>query len=174
MAVAKIITLEFTGLKVSWRVQPSYLISLQSIFNSRKLSEIHYSSDGILSETRDMRWDLRVTLSQFMWELSLQRRGGEHDNDKSKDSFLGVCVKSLLFSSFCTLRIIVFSASRNFFTERKYCHDSNKKVGQMSKELGRKFSLEKNGEKNLVGNNFCPFCLLTHVTHFELFTDEKF
>ena len=168
-------TLEFASLKISWRLQPSYLISLQSIFNSRKLSEIHYSSDGILSETRDMRWDLRVTLSQFMWELSLQRRGGEHDNDKSKDSFFGDCVKSLLFSSFCTLRIIYhFSALRNFFTERKHCHDSNKKVGQMSKELGRKFSLVKNGEKNLVGNNFCPFCPLTHVTHFELFTDEKF
>ena len=55
--------------------------------------------------------------------------------------FLGF---ALLFSSFCTLRIIYhFSALRNFFTGRKHCHDSNKKVGQMSKELGRKFSLVK-------------------------------
>ena len=147
MTVAKIMTLEFASLKISWKLQPSYLISLQSIFNSRKLSDIHYSSDGISSETRDMRWDLGVTLSQFMWELSLQRRGGEHDNDKSKDSFLGVCVKSLLFSSFCTLRIIIFPALRNFLTERKHCHDSNKKVGQMSKELGRKILVGKKMEK---------------------------
>ena len=52
MTVAKIMTLEFTSLKISWRLQPSYLISLQSIFNSRKLSEIHYSSDGIF-------WNMR-------------------------------------------------------------------------------------------------------------------
>ena len=42
----------------------------------------------------------------------------------------------------------------------------------MSKE--KKILGGENGEKNLVGNNFCPFCPLTHVTHFELFTYEKF
>ena len=56
----------------------------------------------------------------------------------------GVCLKSLLLSPLCTLRIIHhFSASRNLFTERKHSRDSNKIVGQMSKELGRKFSLVK-------------------------------
>ena len=135
MTVAKIMTLEFTGLKISWRLQPLYLISLQSIFNSRKLSEIHYSSDGIFFETRDMRWDLRVTLSQFMWELSLQRRGGEHDNDKSKDSFFGVCVKSLLFSPFCTLRIIIFQLQGTFSLRENTATTATRKLVKCQKNL---------------------------------------
>ena len=49
-----------------------------------------------------------------------------------------VTVFSLLYS-----QDYHFPVLRNFFTERKHCHDSNKKVGQMSKELGRKFSLVK-------------------------------
>ena len=42
------------------------------------------------------------------------------------------------------------------------------------KRTWKKILVGKNGEKNLVGNNFCPFCPLTHVTYFELFTYEKF
>ena len=49
-------------------------------------------------------------------------------------------------------------------------------IGEQSGKIGNFLNglFGKNGEKNLVGNNFCPFCPLTHVTHFELFTDEKF
>ena len=167
-------TQEFAGLKVSWRVQPSYLISLQSIFNSRKLSEIHYSSDGIFW---NMRHEMRSSCNFIaIYVRALSPKEGRRAWQWQIQGFFFWGLRKII-----TVLFILYSQDcLSFFSFKKLPHWEKTLPRQQQeswsnvKRTWKKILVGKNGEKNLVGNNFCPFCPLTHVTHFELFTYEKF
>ena len=167
-------TLEFAGLKISWRLQPSYLISLQSIFNSRKLSEIHYSSDGIFW---NMRHEMRSSCNFIaIYVRALSPKEGRRAWQWQIQGFFFWGLRKII-----TVLFILYSQDYlSFFSFKKLPHWEKTLPRQQQeswsnvKRTWKKILVGKNGEKNLVGNNFCPFCPLTHVTHFELFTYEKF